>query len=447
MFTSDTFESAKERFQVEWVISNLRWLLLVGVTLVSLTDIFITHGSGNLDPAYLLPQIVLLIIATLYNVGMTLLLSYSTLNRSVTTLTLLADTVLAIGFVVTSGGLTGPLLFFALFPIMTAALRFHWLISLLVAFVIVVSCGFVGYVIAPPGVQWLDMLPFAARALVLLMATLVSSLVGDRVKKTILHLSLSGTAAGYERDLQDARANGDRLREGALLSQLGMTYADVGKLSLSIEHYEQSLGIARELDDHQAEAVRLQNLGLVLLRLADAEPDQSEIYLSRAADALGQAITLLDALAVAPLLRARTRYHLGRCYHQLGRWRETITVLEQARETFSRHKARPELAHTLLELGQLYHLTRDFESAYIYLKDALRLFRRLDDIDGITVTQDALGNLALQTARLPEAIAFLQEARQGYTTLQRSERVCAMDNLLQIAQQARQPAGREGAAL
>jgi signal transduction histidine kinase len=181
-----TPESAKGRFQVDWMISNLRWLLLVSVTLVSLTDIFINQG-GDLDMAYLLPQIILLVIAALYNVGVTLLLSYNALRRAMPVMTLSIDTVLTIGFVITSGGLTSPLLFFALFPIITAALRFHWIISLLVALVIIASCGFVGYTTTLPKTGWLDMLPFAASALILLMATLVTGLVGDRVKRTIAH--------------------------------------------------------------------------------------------------------------------------------------------------------------------------------------------------------------------------------------------------------------------
>jgi signal transduction histidine kinase len=181
-----TPESARSRFQVDWMISNLRWLLLVSVTLVSLMDIFINRG-GDLDLAYLLPQILLLVIAALYNVGVTLLLSYNALKKAIPVITLLIDTVLTIGFIITSGGLTSPLLFFALFPIITAALRFHWIISLLLALTIIVGCGFVGYTTAPSEIEWLDMLPFAASALILLMATLVTGLVGDRVKRTIAH--------------------------------------------------------------------------------------------------------------------------------------------------------------------------------------------------------------------------------------------------------------------
>jgi len=241
-----------------------------------------------------------------------------------------------------------------------------------------------------------------------------------------------------QQELERARRAGDRMAEGAALANLGSVYAAQGDFRRAAEHHEQAVAIARELGDRQSEGIYLQELGLALLRQGD---------LSRAAKALQQALSLFGAIKAAPLLRARARYHLGRCYAQLGRWDGAITVLEQARETFTRHKTRPELAHTLLELGQLYGQMQDFESADIYLKDALRLFRRLGDTDGIAVTQEALGNLALQTARPSGAIEALKKARRGYETLERSERVRAVDELLSMAHQARQAVERIGATL
>jgi tetratricopeptide (TPR) repeat protein len=258
---------------------------------------------------------------------------------------------------------------------------------------------------------------------------------------------VTGIVAGYKHDLDETRARGDRRLEGKLLSQLGAIYAGSDDIPLAIKHYEQALAIAHELSDREAEVTRLQNLGLALLRLADAEPEQRQSHLSLAAESLSQAVELFDALSAPHLQRARARYHLGRSYHRLGRWREAIALLEQARETFSRRKARPELAHALLELGQLYHQYQDFESAYLYLKDALRLFRRLEDADGIAVTQEALGNLALQTARPAEALASLQEARQGYVALKRRKRIRAVDELLRLARQSHQIAARKGVTL
>jgi tetratricopeptide (TPR) repeat protein len=241
--------------------------------------------------------------------------------------------------------------------------------------------------------------------------------------------------------LEVARAIGDRQAEGEAHDSLGFAHVALSEFPRAVEHYKRAISIARQLNDRYAEAIRLQNLGMAFLRWASAEPDQSTSLLSQATDALHQALELLDALEDDPLLRARIRYHLSRCRHQLGRWREAITLLEQARTTFTRRKARPELAHVLLELGQIHEQIQDFESAYIYLKDALRLFRRIEDTDGIAVTQEALGSLALQTARPSEAVDSLKEARRGYTALRRRERVRAVDDLLRMAYQAHQPTG------
>ena len=199
--------SANGRFEVDWLISNLRWLLLVSVVLVSFADTFINHQS-SFDAVSLLPQAILLIFAAIYNLIVMMLLSYGTRPRFMPLMTLLADTLLTIGFVIASGGLTSPLLFFALFPILTAALRFPWMISLVIALVIVVGCGCAGYAIAPPGVSWLDMLPFAASSLILLLAAAVSGLVGDRVKQAIAHrLQLE-----EEAELRELRASQEHSR-------------------------------------------------------------------------------------------------------------------------------------------------------------------------------------------------------------------------------------------
>jgi signal transduction histidine kinase len=175
-------ESARERFQVDVLISNLRWLLIVSVALVS----SVSKIYDPSDAASFVPQIVLLVIALLYNLGVTLLLFYGGRPSFIPMVTLLMDTMLAIGFVITSGGLSSPLLFFALFPILTAALRFPWVISLLVATIIVVGSSLVGFIIAPPGTPWIALLPFAAQSVILVLAALVSGLVGDRMRRTMV---------------------------------------------------------------------------------------------------------------------------------------------------------------------------------------------------------------------------------------------------------------------
>lgn len=171
-------------FQIDWLISNLRWLLLMSIALVGSLDVFITHG-GSVDAVTFLPQILLLMIAVLYNLAVMLLLSYGTLSDVVPAMSLLIDTLLAIGFIVTSGGLNSPLLFSALFPILTAALRFPWWISMMIAGVVIIGSGLSSYLIDPLETSWSSLVSFAAPSLILLLAALISGLVGGRVKEII----------------------------------------------------------------------------------------------------------------------------------------------------------------------------------------------------------------------------------------------------------------------
>jgi signal transduction histidine kinase len=203
--TMPVSERARKRSQVDWLISNLRWLLLVSVGLVSLVDIFIKTG-GVIDPRSILPLTVIWGLAIVYNLTMTFMLLSGAFPRAFPAVTLAIDTALTIGFVAASGGLDSPLLFFALFPILTAALRYPWVFSLLVAIVIVTGCGLAGYRIAPPGTPVTDLFPFAARALILLLAALISGLAGDRLTRAVARsirleeeVELRNLRAGHER--------------------------------------------------------------------------------------------------------------------------------------------------------------------------------------------------------------------------------------------------------
>ena len=133
---------------------------------------------------------------------------------------------------------------------------------------------------------------------------------------------------------------------------------------------------------------------------------------------------------------------LKRLGHAHPRYAEALTLQARLLENLARVRRYGDTETGRAERAQIVDaLNRLALEAVGRSFNALRLFRRLEDTDGIAVAQEALGSLALQTARLPEAVASLQEARQGYATLRRSERIRAVDDLLRIAHQARQPVG------
>ena len=205
--TTSKKRTQNENLQVDWVLSNLRWLLLLSVALVSFLNIFLNY-EGYFDIASTFPQIILLATAAIYNLLVMLLLTYAVFPKAIPVITLIADTLLTIGFVVTSGGLTSPLLFFTLFPILTAALRFHWAVSPLVALVTVTIGGVASYLTAPPEELEASLFTFLARSIILLLAALVSGLIGAQVRRTILN----ARRAEEERELRKLRAAQERSR-------------------------------------------------------------------------------------------------------------------------------------------------------------------------------------------------------------------------------------------
>ena len=120
-----------------------------------------------------------------------------------------------------------------------------------------------------------------------------------------------------------------------------------------------------------------------------------------------------------------------------GNLEQAIVHYQQALELYTRQafpaqwaKTRYNLGLALLDQGQLHQERQDFEAAERSLTDALQLFQDLNQADGVAAAQEALGRLALQSARPAEAQTLLKEARQQYAALEQPERVEAIDELL-----------------
>ncbi|HDD23973.1 MAG TPA: GAF domain-containing sensor histidine kinase [Chloroflexi bacterium] len=297
MTTTTTVQtSIKRRFQADWVISNLRWLLLLSVALVRVADVALVRQQP-FDPLALLPQIILLIVAAFYNLSVMLLLTSHTIPQSLPTMTIVVDTVLSIGFVLTSGGLESPLLFFGLFPILTAALRFHWSVSILIAIVIVASCGGIGYILTPAGTPWSILLPFTVRATILLLATLVSSLVGHQMKRLIAQTHRVEQEAEL-RKLRTAQEHSRVIFELASTLSATLNYNKV--LDAVLEVGEAGM---RELGRHNPAQISLvmlfgqRNLQIVASRHLPYR-DQNATFEGKAG-AIAQALSTVEAVVIS----------------------------------------------------------------------------------------------------------------------------------------------------
>jgi signal transduction histidine kinase len=157
----------------EWVISLLRWGLLLGVFVV-----------GYFDPLNRMPLLTLALFAVtvlIFNLVITLLLYLRLFFWAFPVLTLVADVLVVISVVYLSGGSESPLFFAAVFPILIAALRFGWLAGLIATGIFMLSDLF--YVVAAWQVAEAPVLLFRVgwHALLYGLVYVVSAVASDRV--------------------------------------------------------------------------------------------------------------------------------------------------------------------------------------------------------------------------------------------------------------------------
>lgn len=163
----------RSRFQVDWLLSNLRWLLLLAVAIVGFVQ---PDRQGESFPLLL----GLLLVGAGYNLVILLLLAFGFFPQPLPSISLLIDSMLAVAFLAATGGAESPLLFFGLFPIITAALRFGWAVSMVTASAIVAAYIFVS--IQMESINSVgDAFPMTLNAVILLLAAVISGLVGNRV--------------------------------------------------------------------------------------------------------------------------------------------------------------------------------------------------------------------------------------------------------------------------
>jgi signal transduction histidine kinase len=174
---------ALNQSQIDRLLSNLRWALVLAMALILILDAFATGGDVP-EAASLVPQILLLIVAVLYNIAVAFFLSHRPVSRLLPGLTLVVDVLLTIGLILSSGGLTSPLLLFGFFPVLTAALRFRQPVGLLVALIVAASFGGALYLVSP-GASWAELNPLLVLVVALVLTAVVGSFLNEGAKGVV----------------------------------------------------------------------------------------------------------------------------------------------------------------------------------------------------------------------------------------------------------------------
>ena len=192
--------TTKPLYQIDGLLTTLRWLLLIGVGVV----IVLRAGATQSDLP--IPLLFLVILAGVGNLLIVISLAVDTAPRPVPLLALLGDTLLSILFFASSPGVTSPLLFYALFPILTSALRFDWRYNVITAGAIMGAFVALKVIGQPLGGQ--EQSQVLGTLLLLALAAAVSGTIGGRVKNLVLQAMRSES----EGELRQLRARREQAR-------------------------------------------------------------------------------------------------------------------------------------------------------------------------------------------------------------------------------------------
>lgn len=103
----------------------------------------------------------------------------------------------------------------------------------------------------------------------------------------------------FEQALELSRENGNRLGEGACLSNIGAYYGELGQTARALEYFEQSLAIEREVGNRRGEQQSLDNIAICYAYLGQTElaasyHEQAQTIARTIGDREGESTTLLN---------------------------------------------------------------------------------------------------------------------------------------------------------
>ncbi len=113
---------------------------------------------------------------------------------------------------------------------------------------------------------------------------------------------------------------------------------------------------------------------------------------------------------------------------------QAIRDCENARQSYAAAGDRNNEARTLSDFAGLYYQLGQIDRAESMFREALRMFREIGDIDGITTASSNLGDVFLARGNLASAEHALSDALPGYKEMGDKDGVAlTLDDLGEVA--------------
>ena len=130
-----------------------------------------------------------------------------------------------------------------------------------------------------------------------------------------------------------------------------------------------------------------------------------------------------------------TQFLLGKRLVRDGEWQDGLQLLLNSVSQLSTGDDALAHASALFETGRAHDALSDWDSARLYLGDALRLYEHLQDSFGIAKSRVELGSVLVSQGYAKKGMVELAKARDAYHQLEQPERAAEVERFYQIAQQ------------
>lgn len=203
-----------------------------------------------------------------------------------------------------------------------------------------------------------------------------------------------------ERQLDAARAGGDRAREARLRCTFGVMRREQGRFTESIRQLRYSADLFDKLGDEFHKAV---------IHRALADTFRYTGRLSEGIDHLAIALDMFERAGNQPMV-AGALSGMGDIYRGLSRWEDSIRCLDRAIELYAQAADRRESARAKVFRGIVWRDRCHFDVAEALFEDALQTLRGLGDRRWEAQALRHLGIVCRNTRRGATAVEFLTAA-------------------------------------
>lgn len=202
----------------------------------------------------------------------------------------------------------------------------------------------------------------------------------------------------YQKSLLIRKELGDLKGEAAIYGNIGLIYSAQGNYLKDLEYQLKSLAINEVLKDSNNLTSNYNNIALIYQQQEDT---------TMAMAYYNKAIRMYEALNDEHGIGVAYN-NLGTMYKNFKQWDKSLYYLNKSLEMRTRLKDRMGMAINYVNLGTTYNKMKQFDKAKEYTLLSIESFKILGDSASLTNGYYTLGEIALNQQQYPEAIKWCE---------------------------------------